>query len=1075
LIFFDRFNCFLTVGGAWAVQVKMLSINLILLFALGLLTVTTITTTTPGTADTTASLFISLAGPGHVRVSSAVYRCADARLLFVTDGARMFLPRPRPLVNAVFVALLLVLGGVELNPGPAAPLALGVINARSAVQKAALLHDVITDHRLDLLVVTETWMRSTHPEAITKGVAPQGYDVIHSFRDSGDRGGGVALIYSDELQASKLTMSTVASSFEHLVAKVTMRHGRVNLAGIYRPPSTSSCGAPVGQFCTELGDFLDELLALPGQPLICGDFNCPGGGAHGVDAHLLATLASHNMTQRVVGPTHDDGNTLDLLASLDSSALVSSVDAVRAGVSDHFLLVTTVNELRPRPDLLTFSCRNIRGIRPHAFAAHIRRSDAHTDPANDVDAFADQLERAVTSALDDLAPLKTRTKRRGKRNSRWLSDAARAAKRKRRRLERRWLSNARNEDVRVAYRAACRAANVEINMSRATFYKERLSATAGDQRAGWRVVKELLHSDDRRPVSDPQEAARLCDVFGRFFADKLQRIRDTIVTRLPTSPPWHRVPSPRLDPPELSALPDVTVDDVTRVIGSLPSKSSAMDYLPTSLLRSSVDVMAPLIARLVNLSFRSGVFPTSLKTGRVSPLLKKPGLDESDPANYRPITNLSTLSKVIEKLALTRLRAHIALTGNFSAFQSAYRAGHSTETALLRVMNDIVRATDDQQTTVLLALDISAAFDTVDFDTLCTRADGDFGIRGVALRWLRSFLTDRSYYIGVGTVCSPLHGSVSGVPQGSVLGPLMFAIYISPVGNVVEGHSLRYHQYADDTQLYMALRRGTTDFGDLSECVDDVTRWFLENGMLLNPTKTEAVLFGTRPQRAKVDTSAGIRVAGTTVPFSESVKLLGVTLDSDLTFDKHVADVVRGCNHHIRALRHIRPLLTDDVAKMAGHSIVGSRLDYCNSLLNGTTGRNIDRLQKVQNSLARVVCRAPWAASATELRRSLHWLPVRQRIEYKTALITYKTRLTGTPAYLDSLLEPYQSFRTLRSSDRLLLHQPFTKLTFAKKAFSVSAPVIWNSLNFHCKSLDSVAKFKRQLKSDLFNIAYGHS
>jgi hypothetical protein len=384
-----------------------------------------------------------------------------------------------------------------------------------------------------------------------------------------------------------------------------------------------------------------------------------------------------------------------------------------------------------------------------------------------------------------------------------------------------------------------------------------------------------------------------------------------------------------------------------------------------------------------------------------------------------------------------------------------------------------VRNTCTQQATVLLALDISAAFDTIDFGILTDRLRTDFGIGGLALGWLLSFVTDRMQYVGVGTARSASVTCLSGVPQGSVLGPLLFAIYISPVDNVIAAHRLQFHQYADDTQMYMAVHpSANSPFDAASHCVSDVSRWFLENGMLLNPSKTEAVLFGTRAQRAKVDMSAGIDVAGAPVQFSRSVKLLGVTLDEDLSLDRHVTDVVRGCNFHTRALRHIRPLINLDAARMIAQGVVTARLDYCNGLLYGTSARNFQRLQIAQNSLARAVCQAPWASSATDLRRSLHWLPVRQRVDYKLAVIAYKTRQTHVPAYLASLIDDYRPVRTLRSSDQLLLNQPSVKLALASKAFSVNVPTVWNSLSLECRSALSLASFKRFLKTKLYNTAY---
>jgi len=166
----------------------------------------------------------------------------------------------------------------------------------------------------------------------------------------------------------------------------------------------------------------------------------------------------------------------------------------------------------------------------------------------------------------------------------------------------------------------------------------------------------------------------------------------------------------------------------------------------TSLLKSTVDAMAPPIPRLADLSFSTGVFPSALKCGRVSTLLKKPGLDQADMANFRPITNVPTVSKILAKLVLACVRPHVMSTGNFSSeFQSVYRAGHSAETALLKVINDVVMATCRQEATVLISLDISAAFDTVVHSVLLDHALNDFGIDGVALAWLRSFITGRTH------------------------------------------------------------------------------------------------------------------------------------------------------------------------------------------------------------------------------------------------------------------------------------------------------------------------------------------
>jgi len=235
------------------------------------------------------------------------------------------------------------------------------------------------------------------------------------------------------------------------------------------------------------------------------------------------------------------------------------------GLSDHFLVMSNINVRRPKPQLQRYSFRDFRSMDPDDFAAQLLKTDAYVNPADDVDSFYNQIQSSVTAVLDGLAPLKTFTKRRGKRSSRWLSEAAVAAKRKRRQLERHWKRTGAESD-RVAYRAACRAANDEINASRSAYYTQQLTEVAGNQRATWRLAKELLHSDDDSPTISPQDASSLCDGFCRCFSDKLIKITESVNLRLSTSPVYHRQPTHRHDPSLLDGLPEVTIVEVTRLI-----------------------------------------------------------------------------------------------------------------------------------------------------------------------------------------------------------------------------------------------------------------------------------------------------------------------------------------------------------------------------------------------------------------------------------------------------------------------------------------------------------------------------
>ena len=297
---------------------------------------------------------------------------------------------------------------------------------------------------------------------------------------------------------------------------------------------------------------------------------------------------------------------------------------------------------------------------------------------------------------------------------------------------------------------------------------------------------------------------------------------------------------------------------------------------------------------------------------------------------------------------------------------------------------------------------------------LIERLHDEFGLQDSALAWLRSGENDRRQFVKLGSHLSSVTTCHAGVPQGSVLGPLLFAAYVSPVGELIASFGINYHQFADDLQMYVGLvaTNVASTMSQLTACTAAVRHWFLLNGLQLNASKSEAMMLGTAAQLKSVGTAVRtVDIAGTSLPLIEELKTLGVIFDSHLRFDKHAAAVIRACSYHLRALRYIRNALPDDVAKCIGCSIVGAKLDYCNSLLYGSPVSTLDKLQRVQNQLARIVTKSDWRVDAMPIQRKLHWLPIRQRITFKLAVHAYKVHATATPEYLASLLQPYDTGR----------------------------------------------------------------
>ncbi len=272
-------------------------------------------------------------------------------------------------------------------------------------------------------------------------------------------------------------------------------------------------------------------------------------------------------------------------------------------------------------------------------------------------------------------------------------------------------------------------------------------------------------------------------------------------------------------------------EELYKLVKSAKPTTCMLDPIPSKLLKEVLpEVIDPLLA-IINLSL--GYVPKTFKLAVIKPLIKKPQLDPKDLVNYRPISNLPFLSKILEKVVSSQLYSFIEKNYICEDFQSGFRPSHSTETALIRVTNDLLLSSDRGCISLLVLLDSSTAFDTIDHNILLNRLENIVGIIGSALAWLKSHLSDRHKFVAVKEEVSYRSQVQYGVPQGSVLGPLLFTLYMLPLGNIRK-HRVSFHCYADDTQLYISSRPGEThQIEKLMECIVDIKNW-MSNFLLLN-------------------------------------------------------------------------------------------------------------------------------------------------------------------------------------------------------------------------------------------------
>ncbi|CAC5366199.1 unnamed protein product [Mytilus coruscus] len=428
------------------------------------------------------------------------------------------------------------------------------------------------------------------------------------------------------------------------------------------------------------------------------------------------------------------------------------------------------------------------------------------------------------------------------------------------------------------------------SLSDVEHYSTKVEEAEHDQKQLFLLSKRIMGEKEEIILPSHKDEKDLAYKFCQFFMNKIETIRANLSAsnkRFITMCDIMKSDE-KFNGEHLSSFKPTTITELTKIIQSAPSKHCELDPMPTYLLKSCSNELLPAMTNIVNCSLSESLVPSSFKQAIVRPLLKKPSLDREVFKNYRPVSNLPFLSKVLGKVVSSRLEHHIESNNLHENLQSAYRARHSTETALLRVHHDIGSALDKNSCVVLLMLELSAVFDVVDHKILLERLNYSFGVSDSALSWIESYLKDRTQRVAIGTKQSDDLRLQYGVPQGSVLGPKLYCMYSKPVGEICRRHKMLYHSYAYDTQSYQVIKP-EGDWDDLSDrlkaCLSQISDWMTSNMLKLNQDKTELIVFAPK-HRVKQLSKFELPFDGTILSDANCVRNLGVFFDKTLSMEQ---------------------------------------------------------------------------------------------------------------------------------------------------------------------------------------------
>ena len=597
------------------------------------------------------------------------------------------------------------------------------------------------------------------------------------------------------------------------------------------------------------------------------------------------------------------------------------------------------------------------------------------------------------------------------------------------------------------------------------YYQSELNSSNNNSQI-WRVIKSLLSSQSA--FSSYPHALNLGNILStnpalisEKFNNHFSEIGKSLAKKINSSN--SKVHLSYLNDRVSSSLflyPTTPIEIYNLLLGLKNSKSCGYDNISTYFLKIASKVLASPLSYLFNLSFQFGIFPDSLKIAKIIPIYKSG--EKNDVSNYRPISILSPISKILEKLIHSRSTKFFEKNSVISSSQYGFRSNHSTHHALLDVLTSSYDNINHKKHTALLFLDLKKAFDTVNHTILLDKLE-HYGIRGLTLKLFSSFLFNRYQFVSVANYHSTLKKLTCGVPQGSVLGPLLFTLYINDIGNSV---SCIPRLFADDTCLIVEDNDIKSLNIKVTSDISTLNKWMVANKLTLNLAKSKLILIPPKQLQGKLLPINSLNFASD-LQIVNSSKYLGITFDENLSFKIHIDNLSKKLSRAVGILAKVKPFLNTPALRQLYFALFHSHLQYGLLTWSSTFKSYLKKISVLQNKAVKIVGGGKWMEKATPFYSHLKILKLVDLIDFETAKFMHKYLSQKLPTNFDNyfkILSKYQT-KSTRGTSYNNVFLPYFKTKKLQRSIKFQGPKLWNSLNNNIKNLKSLRVFKSKLKT----------
>ena len=915
----------------------------------------------------------------------------------------------------------------------------------------------ILKFKFSVIGITETWLNASNADLFCMS----GYDHYCLYR-TGKRGGGVSLFINENLIVKmRHDLDNMTEYIEAKFVEISKENSGLQkdaiIGIIYRPPNQD-----VSVFNEKLNEILSSIKNEKKLTYLMGDFNINilDTKNHIPSSEFLDIVYSHTMFPLITKPTRITSDTSTIIDNIfHNDITMNSLNGILyTNISDHMPVFSINYKTRLDSNVKPFKIRVMGEKNIKSFCCKLDEIDWSivTESDNGPEAFT-LFYKKYTDIYNECFPEKV-VKSNYYNKKPWLTDAMKKSIKNKNRLYVKQLKTPTSENLREYKQYKTNLSRIMKSMER-KHYQDLLYFNRNNTRKTWSIIKEVINkkSQSKSPVHF-KFGDRLVSDKG-IIASKFNHYFNNVGCELAK-----KIPHSDLNPLNYMGnfqdnsiyLAPADDSEVEKVILNLKNASPGCDSINAKIVKATYKKYLTPLTHILNLSISQGFFPDSMKIAKIVPLYKS-----GDPlliSNYRPVSVLPLFSKIFERIMYNRLMSFIKRHNILYKYQFGFREGHSTSMALTILIDHILSAIDKGEIVVGVFLDLKKAFDTVDHNILLSKIY-KYGIRGTAHKWLGDYLNNRKQFVSFNYADSQKLEIRCGVPQGSILGPLLFLLYVNDIVNV--SSSLMPIIFADDTNIFLKGRSAKDVTETINKELSQIVLWLNSNKLSLNVTKTHYMLF--RGKGRKIGSLFPVKMCGSEIEHVTSTKFIGVMLDETIRWDQHVLFIKPKIGRGIGILCKAKKLLNKDTLISLYHCFIYPYLTYCIEVWGAAAQTYLLTLFNLQKKALRIVTSSKHRADSEPLFKQLRCLTLYQLYQKSIMVFMYKYVKGFLPSLFNSLFKRNSeiSSRVTRNSNKL--YTPLCRTETYRKTIIVEGPKMWNHIEDKLDTKCSIESFKRKL------------